>query len=150
MTSESLSLERVLFKKIPSHKRKLHRKFQNRLLRLDLTRREYILRIVGILYQLMHKKNCYLYFKQIDSILDELYNEIGGFVCYASYIPEPIHREDSNMLHIDFIGLSKTQAKAIISITETVVMYTNLDPLKNPWDIIEDEFEVAVKRLRLI
>ena len=148
--SSTLSLERVLFKKIPSHKRKLHRKFQNRLLRLDLTRREYILRIVGILYQIMHKKNCYLYFKQIDSILDELYNEIGGFVCYASYIPEPIQREDPNMLHIDFIGLQKTQAKAIISIPETLVMYNELERSDNPWDIIEDEFEAAVKRLRLI
>ena len=150
MTSESLSLERVLFKKIPSHKRKLHRKFQNRLLRLDLIRREYILRIVGLLYQLMHKKNCYLYFKQIDSILDELNAETGGFVCYAGYIPEPIQREDPNMLHIDFIGLQKTQAKSIITLTETLVMYNELDPLKNPWDVIEDEFEAAVKKLRLI
>jgi hypothetical protein len=98
----------------------------------------------------MHKKNCYLYFKQIDSILDELNAETGGFVCYAGYIPEPIQREDPNMLHIDFIGLPKTQAKSIISLTETLVMYNELDPLKNPWDVIEDEFEAAVKKLRLI
>ena len=150
MATESLSLERVLFKKVSSHKRKLHRKFQNRLLRLDLTRREYILRIVALLYQIIHKKNCYTLWKQIDSILDELDSETGGLVSYADYIPEPIQREDRNMLHIDFIGLPKAQAKTIISITETLVIYNELERFDNHWDVIEDEFEVAVKRLRMI
>ena len=95
----------------------------------------------------MNKTNCYLHFKEINSVLEELDGQTEGLCGYKEYIPETIPREDPNMLHVDFIGLYKSHAKSIISITETLVLYSELNRTSNQWNLIEEEFDDAVRRL---
>ena len=147
MTSEPLSLERILLKKVPSHQRRLHRKFQNRFLRLDMKRRAYILHLIGIIYQIMKKSSPFLYFGTLNSVLEELESQVGGLCCYPKYKPETIAREDPNMILFDFICLSTSQAKIIITITEMLVDYSLRSRQTDPWDVIEEEFEIAMKEL---
>lgn len=147
MSSEPLSLERILLKKVPSHQRRLHRKFQNRFLRLDIKRRAYILRLIGIIYQIMKKTRAYLFLGKIHSVLEELESQVGGYCCYAKYDPETIPREDPNMILFDFICLSTAHAKTIIHITEFLVVYAQRERHTDPWDMIEEEFEITMKEL---